>query len=111
MSKIFIIGDRDKIFPFKAVGAKLLPVSTAEESHKVWHELKSEKEKFLAFLTPEAYALGHKEVNAVREKGINTIIVLPFAVGDSEPGLEEMRTQLARAIGVDLIGKKSSKTE
>jgi len=111
LSKVFVLGVRETIFPFGAVGIVLKPVSTAEEFYRVWNELKAEEEPFLAFLTPDAYALGKKAVEEERMKGKNTIIVLPFAVGDSEPGLEEMRYQLARAIGADLIGKKRIRGE
>ena len=111
MSKIFVLGDREAVFPFEAVGAVLLSVSTQEEFRRVWNEIKTQKEPFLAFLTPAAYALGKREVQAARAAGRNTIILLPFAEGETEQGLEEMRHQLARALGADLIGKKSVRPE
>jgi vacuolar-type H+-ATPase subunit F/Vma7 len=110
LSKIFVLGDRETIFPFEAVGAVLFPVSTAEDFRRAWSEVKAQKEQALVFLTPAAYSLGQREVQAAREEGKDTIVVLPFAVGETEPGLEEMRYQLARAIGADLIGKKNAKT-
>jgi vacuolar-type H+-ATPase subunit F/Vma7 len=108
LSKIFVLGDKESIFPFEAVGAQLLPVSTAEDFRRAWSEIKARKESALVFLTPAAYTLGQREVQAARAEGRNTIIVLPFAKGETEPGLEEMRYQLARAIGADLIGKKKN---
>jgi vacuolar-type H+-ATPase subunit F/Vma7 len=110
LSKIFVLGDRETIFPFEAVGAALFPVLTAEEFRRAWNEIKAQKAPALVFLTPAAYALGQREVQAARAEGKNTIVVLPFAVGETEPGLEEMRRELARAIGADLIGKKNAKT-
>ena len=110
MSKIFVLGDKETIFPFEAVGAALFPVLTVEDFRAAWNEIKAQKAPALIFLTPTAHALGQREVQAARAEGKNTIVVLPFAKGETEPGLEEMRHELARAIGADLIGKKNAKT-
>lgn len=109
MSKIFVLGDKETIFPFEAVGAALLPVLTVEDFRTAWSEIKAQKAPALVFLTPAAHALGQREIQAARAEGKDTIVVLPFAKGETEPGLEEMRYQLARAIGADLIGKQTRK--
>jgi len=104
MSKIGIIGDRDLILGFKALGVELFPVSNKEETKNALEE--AVKEKFsICFITEKWAALVLDEIKNIRKSTYPLVTIIPDASGSTGIGQEWIRESAIRAIGTDALFK------
>ncbi len=108
MPKVIVIGRRADILPFKAVGANLMEVRDGTEAGAALGGLGESTEPSLILITEDIMRKCPAEVAEFRENRMN--VLLPIPTVNSTPGgrLEEMRALIARAIGVDLLGRKGT---
>jgi len=108
MPKVIVIGRRADILPFKAVGAELMEVRDEAETGAALGGLRESVEPSLVLLTEDMAGRCAAEVAEFRENRMN--VLLPIPTVNSAPGvrLEEMRALIARALGVDLLGRKDT---
>ena len=105
MPKIYVIGYRAHILPFRAAGLELIEVENSEGVKEAFEKLMDETEP-CTVLVMEDLAEKCWETIETFQKG-NMRIVLPIASLTTKPGkrLEKIRVQIARALGVDLLGR------
>ena len=86
MSKVGIIGDKDSIMGFLALGIDIFPAYTPEEIKKTIHSLQAGESlaKYKDFELP-------------------AIIVIPGIGGSMGLGMNEVRESAKRAIGADIL--------
>ena len=102
MYKIAIIGDRDSIYGFAALGIATYPVSTKEEATKTLKHIAVGS--FAVIYTTEAlYSEILEEIEAFRSNLIPAIIPLPGVSGNNGSGIENFRKSVERAVGSDII--------
>ncbi len=108
MPKVIVIGRRADILPFKAVGADLMEARDGVEAGVALSGLRESTEPCLVLLTEDIAGQCQGEIAKFRENRMN--VFLPIPTISSVPGkrLEEMRALIARAIGVDLLGRKET---
>jgi len=108
MPKVIVIGRRADILPFKAVGADLMEARDGAEAGVALGGLRESTEPSLVLLTEDIAGECTVEVAKFRENRMN--VLLPIPTINSVPGkrLEDMRMLVARAIGVDLLGRKET---
>lgn len=102
MSKVGIIGDKDTVMGFLALGIDIFPAYSAEEIKKTIHKL-AEKEYAIIYITEEA-SLKAKESRAkYKDMELPAIIVIPGIGGSMGLGMNEVRESAKRAIGADIL--------
>ncbi len=108
MPKVIVIGRRADILPFKAVGADLVEVRDGAEAGAALSGLGESTEPSLVLLTEDVAGKCAAEVAVFRENRMN--VLMPIPTVNSAPGgrLEEIRALIARALGVDLLGRKGT---
>jgi vacuolar-type H+-ATPase subunit F/Vma7 len=106
MPKVVVIGRRADILPFRAVGAELVEVVDTEQAGEALNAFRQSTEPVLVMMTEELVNACGNGVAEFRQNRMN--VLLPIPTIGSEPGgrLERMRQLVARAIGVDLLGRK-----
>ena len=97
MSKVGIIGDKDTVMGFLALGIDIFPAYSAEEIKKTIHKL-AEKEYAIIYITEEA-SLKAK----YKDMELPAIIVIPGIGGSMGLGMNEVRESAKRAIGADIL--------
>jgi len=106
MSNVYVIGEQNVILPFRGVGAIPLPVSDRPEALEALNRVKGDPEAGVVFITEEAaVTLGGDALSLFREQYSGTMITIPTRRGGGQQIVEEMRSLVARAIGVDLMGR------
>ena len=106
MLKIFLIGERADILPFKAIGAELMEVQEKTDVAAVLSGIGQSAEPVLVIMTEELSLKYRADVEKYREKSKNMFLSVPSV--KTEPGkrLEEIRRLVTKALGVDLLGQK-----
>ena len=106
MSNVYVIGEQNVILPFRGVGAVLLPVSDRPQILEALNRVKGDPEVGVVFMLEEAAEiLGRDGLDLFREQYPGIVIAIPTRRGGGQQVFEEMRSLVARAIGVDLMGR------
>jgi vacuolar-type H+-ATPase subunit F/Vma7 len=111
MPRVIVIGRRADILPFKAAGAELIEVRDGAEAGAALGGLRESVEPVLVMMTEDMTEMCGAEITVFRENRTN--VLLPIPTINSAPGkrLGEMRSLIARALGVDLLGRKETGDE
>jgi V/A-type H+-transporting ATPase subunit F len=102
MYRVGIIGDRDSILGFKAVGLDVFPCLDSDEAKKTLHE--KAKEDYAIIFVTEGFAQDMKEAMAqYKESKLPAIVPIPGTDGSHGVGLGILKKSVERAIGVDIL--------
>ena len=82
MSKVGIIGDKDSIMGFLALGIDIFPAYTPEEIKKTIHNL-AEKEYAIIYITEQASLQAGESLAKYKDFELPAIIVIPGIGGRS----------------------------
>lgn len=102
MSKVGIIGDKDTVMGFLALGIDIFPAYSAEEIKKTIHKL-AEKEYAIIYITEEASLKAKESLAKHKDMELPAIIVIPGIGGSMGLGMNEVRESAKRAIGADIL--------
>lgn len=102
MSKVGIIGDKDTVMGFLALGIDIFPAYSAEEIKKTIHKL-AEKEYAIIYITEEASLKAKERLAKYKDMELPAIIVIPGIGGSMGLGMNEVRESAKRAIGADIL--------
>lgn len=102
MSKVGIIGDKDSIMGFLALGIDIFPAYTPEEIKKTIHNL-AEKEYAIIYITEQVSLQAGESLAKYKDFELPAIIVIPGIGGSMGLGMNEVRESAKRAIGADIL--------
>ncbi|MBW2057413.1 MAG: V-type ATP synthase subunit F [Deltaproteobacteria bacterium] len=104
MSNVAVIGDRDSILCFRAIGVLTFPVAEPREARAVVRRLLKEKVSVI-FIT-EAIAQSMMDlIDEVSRASLPSIVLIPNSQGSLGLGMERIRQTVTRAVGADIFGK------
>ena len=97
--KIAVLGDKDSVLGFKALGLDVFPAESAEEAKRTLHALA--KENYAVVYLTEGYA-AHMEAELERYKDALTpaIILIPGKDGSLGIGMANVKRAVERAVAV-----------
>ena len=96
------VGSYESILPFKAIGLDVVVVT--EENRAAVPQTLS---KFSAlFLEEPLYAEFRETVDEINEYSDISIIPVPNQTGSMDVGLQSIRRNVERAVGMDIFGDK-----
>ena len=102
MSKVGIIGDKDSVMGFLALGIDIFPAYTPEEIKKLIHRL-VENEYAIIYITEAASLQAGESIAKYKDLELPAIIVIPGIGGSMGLGMNEVRESAKRAIGADIL--------
>ena len=102
MYKIAIIGDRDSIYGFAALGIATYPVSDKEEAVKTLRHL-ADSSYAVVYATEALYSEIIDEIEKYRTGLIPAIIPIPGVNGNNGIGIANVKKSVERAVGSDII--------
>ncbi len=102
MSKVGIVGDKDSILGFLALGIDIFPAYNAEDVKKTIYKL-AEKEYAIIYITEEASLMAKESIAKYKDFELPAIIVIPGVGGSMGLGMNEVRESAKRAIGADIL--------
>jgi V/A-type H+-transporting ATPase subunit F len=102
MYKIGVIGDRESILGFKAVGLDVFPVDDPEEARKILKRIA--KEDFaIIYITEQVYQYMMDEVDEYTDSRLPAIIPIPGKDGTLGIGMTSVKKSVERAVGADIL--------
>ncbi len=102
MHKIAVMGDRDSIYGFAALGMEPFPITDPTEAARQLHKMVDE-DYAVIYMTE---ALGSKlprELERYREYDLPAIILIPGTSGNTGAGMEQVKRSVVQAVGSDII--------
>ena len=102
MYKIGVIGDREGVLGFQAVGLDVFPAGDAEEAKKTLKRLA--KEDFaIIYITEQFYQYMMKEVEEYTDSRLPAVIPIPGKDGSLGIGMTSVKISVERAVGADIL--------
>ncbi|MDF2522235.1 MAG: V-type synthase subunit, partial [Clostridia bacterium] len=100
-----VIGDRDSVLGFTAVGISVFPVISEGEAVKLLHEL--EKEEYaVIYITEQIASKMMTEIDSYKDKELPAIILIPGNQGSLGIGILGVKKSVERAVGADILFNK-----
>ncbi|MCM1043074.1 MAG: hypothetical protein NC350_02560 [Corallococcus sp.] len=104
-NKIAVIGDKDSVLAFKAVGVDVVDALTFKQAEDAVKKLT--KEEYAVVLITETLAAGIPEVlSKAKTKPFPVIVPIPTSSGSTGFGMEGIKKDVEKAIGTDILFNK-----
>ncbi len=102
MYKMAVLGDRDSIYGFAALGLDIFPVATYEEALHTFKSLMSDTYAVI-YITENTQALLVEELAKHEETFLPAIIPIPGVSGNTGAGIAGVKRMVEQAVGSDII--------
>lgn len=102
MYKIAVMGDKDSIYGFAAVGVDIYPVDDHTGAGRRLRTL-AEAGYAVIYITENLYAMLDKELEAYRERPLPAIVPIPGASGNTGLGVALVKKSVEQAVGSDIL--------
>lgn len=103
-NRIGVIGDKDSVLAFKSIGMEVFDAHTNEAARELLRKLL--KEEFAVIYITENYAILNTDIiKKAKAKTYPIIIPIPTSKGSSGYGLNGVKKDVEKAIGVDILFK------
>lgn len=100
--KIAVLGDRDSVLGFKALGLDVFPADTAEEARPILRRLARE-EYAVVYLTESYAAKLTEELERYKDEVTPAVILIPGKEGSLGMGMANIKKSVERAVGADIL--------
>ncbi len=107
MYKIGIIGKRDAVLGFMALGFSVHEAATVEEAAKELHMMARSQEYGVIFLTEDYAVQLENETARYRDLPLPAIVSIPGQEGSTGYGMSNLRRAVERAVGADILFKNN----
>ena len=107
MYKIGIIGERDSVLGFMALGFSVHEAQDAEQAAKKLQALVKSGEYAVIFLTENLAAQMEEELGQYKDMPLPAITVIPSSKGSRGYGMANIKSAVERAVGADILFKDS----
>lgn len=102
MYKIAVLGDRDSIYGFAALGLDIYPVTNTEEAAKTLKKL-ADGQYAVIYLTEALQAVLESDIDRYRQERLPAIIPIPGVSGNTGMGMLSVKKSVEQAVGSDII--------
>ncbi len=102
MSRIGVIGDRESIVGFRAVGLEVFPAEDGQEARKTVRNL-AENDYAIIYITEDLAIQIENEIDRYKDERLPAIIVIPGKDGASGSGMRNVKEAVKRAVGADIL--------
>ena len=100
--KCAVIGDRDSILLFKAVGIEVYPVENGEQANKTLHRL-ARHGYAVVYVTEAMYPGCEETIREFQGEVYPAIIPIPDVTGTQGIGMRAIKDNVEKAVGLDIL--------
>lgn len=100
--KIAVMGERESVLGFAALGIEVRPVSSAEEGKAELRRMAKENYAII-YMTEQLAALLEAEIARYQDALTPAIILIPGKEGSLGIGMNKVKTAVERAVGADIL--------
>ena len=102
MYKIAVLGDKDSVLGFKALGLDTFPVESLEQAKQTLHDLAKENYA-VVYLTEQLGGNMEAELARYKDELTPAIILIPGKEGSLGIGMANVKSAVERAVGADIL--------
>jgi V/A-type H+-transporting ATPase subunit F len=102
MYKIAVLGDKDSVLGFKALGLDVYCVESVDEAKSTLHHLARE-DYAVVYLTEQLARYMEDEMDRYKDELTPAIILIPGKEGSLGIGMANVKKSVERAVGADIL--------
>lgn len=106
--KIAVIGDKDSILAFKAIGAEVFTANNSFEANDLLKKL-SKGDYAVIFITEQIAEEIKDTLVKMKTKAFPSVIPIPSSSGSNGFGMAGLKKDVEKAIGADILFNKEGK--
>lgn len=105
MYKIAVIGGRDTVMGFKALGLETYPAADGADAGRILKSLTRENDDYAIIYIEENFAAQiQAEIDKFKDSPTPAIILIPGREGSIGLGQSALRAAVERAVGTNILG-------
>lgn len=106
MLKIAVIGGRDTVMGFKALGLETYPATDSAEAGHILKSLTREHDDYAIIYIEENFAAQlQAEIDKFKDSPTPAIILIPGREGSMGLGQSALKAAVERAVGTNILGE------
>lgn len=102
MYKIGVVGDKDSILAFKALGIDVYPVTEPDEARITINKMAAEKYAII-FVTEQIAKDLQETIERYNREIIPAVILIPSNQGSLNIGMQRINDNVEKAVGVNIL--------
>ncbi|HCQ89148.1 MAG TPA: V-type ATP synthase subunit F [Clostridium sp.] len=102
MHKIGVVGDKDSVLAFKAIGIDVFPVVEAEEARRAIDKM-AYNDYAVIFVTEQLAQHLDETIERYNKKLLPSIILIPSNQGTLNIGKKRISDNVEKAVGVNIL--------
>lgn len=102
MYKVAVVGDKDSILAFKALGIDVFSVLDKDEARRTVDTIAAQNYGVI-FLTEQVASLIPETIERYDDKVVPSIILIPSNQGTLNIGMERINDNVEKAIGTNIL--------
>ena len=104
MYKIGVMGGRETVMGFKALGLDIFPVEDTDEARRILRQISKEEEQYAIIYVEENLAAElQSEIDKFKDVPTPAIILIPGRDGSLGMGLSALQAAVERAVGTNIL--------
>ena len=100
--RIAVLGDRESVLGFKALGLDVFPAESVEEARSTLHRLAKENDA-VVYLTEQLAQYMTDDLGRYKDELTPAVILIPGKEGSLGIGLANVKKSVERAVGADIL--------
>ena len=100
--RIAVMGDKDSVLGFKALGLDVFPVESLDDARHTLHRIAKE-DYAVVYLTEQLAAQMEADVNRYKDALTPAVILIPGKEGSLGLGMDNIKKSVERAVGADIL--------
>ena len=105
MLKIGVIGGRETVMGFKALGLETFPAASAQEAAQILRRVTRESDEYAILYIEETLAAQMSaEIDKFKDSPTPAIILIPGREGSIGLGQSALKAAVERAVGTNILG-------
>lgn len=102
MYKLGIVGDKDSVLAFKAIGIDVFPIVEVEEARKTIDKMAASNYAVI-FVTEQLAKDLEETIERYNRALLPAIILIPSNQGSLNIGMQKIRDNVEKAVGVNIL--------
>ena len=106
MYKIGIIGERDSVMGYMAIGFSVHEAPDSETAGRILHKLAKEGDYAIIFIVENYATVLAEEIARYKAEPVPAVISIPGRAGSTGAGMAAIKSAVERAVGADILFKE-----
>ena len=103
MYKIAVLGEKESVLGFSALGLDVFPVETDQQAHDTFRTLSKNSEYAIIYVTETWYSVLREQIDKFKDSVTPAVILIPGSGGSLGLGQSALDAAVERAVGANIL--------